>query len=555
MGMHEFEYVVEGSIKCLNKSKRDDLDYRSIFYTLYDFQKWWDTGSTEFRCIDILEKHGYVYIFDIEEYPEYNKYKDYFDSIEEEIITGIREVPTKDWDPETNPLLGAFFLKKNSEKLIYVFVNQLLWTRFVELGKLKGNDTKAAIKLDLKEVVLEILIEAEKQADIELISWWYPIFPMIFAGIENNDEILIDKCLKEIRDIIIRTRAYEIDNDYGCARLPDEDQLRIISGESEFNDWWFEPLKKQYAIDDSGDGFSVDNCTDQIPLPPPPPPKEDAFQTASEINEISRGLSIEENATLFVSEGITHALMNKYEEAVQSFDEAVNLDPNNDQIYAYTGYAYHQLGNMNFARSNFCEALEINDKNAFAYYYLKKNNSLGKDQKAEVYLEYLFNNMNGDEYLDSFFYNMTTKKKSINDENWATIFLRIGISKDSCNIVLQCEELFIKYYDELFIYSNYDMLCCFNSYLLALWELGEYKKGSLFSDALSDEGRKGNPYICHNAACLYVAVDELEKAMKEVNIACENNYDLIERLLTDEDLKPLFEKDDFKKQKERFMVE
>ena len=54
MSMHEFENVVEESIRVLDRSKSKELDFRSLFYTLYDFQSWWDTGFTGFRVVDIL---------------------------------------------------------------------------------------------------------------------------------------------------------------------------------------------------------------------------------------------------------------------------------------------------------------------------------------------------------------------------------------------------------------------------------------------------------------------------------------------------------------------
>lgn len=104
-------------------------------------------------------------------------------------------------------------------------------------------DLKPAKLLDLKKVVWKIIVEAEKQKNIQLISQWYPIFPMTFANDQNPPD---DKTSKAIRDIIIRTKAYTINNDYGYTELPDEKTLKELSQKSKFYAWWYEPLKNYY---------------------------------------------------------------------------------------------------------------------------------------------------------------------------------------------------------------------------------------------------------------------------------------------------------------------
>jgi predicted CopG family antitoxin len=109
-------------------------------------------------------------------------------------------------------------------------------------------------------------------------------------------------------------------------------------------------------------------------------------------------------------------------------------------------------------------------------------------------------------------------------------------------------EKIINKYDLLKKRDKY-ALYCFNTYLKSLWEIGEYEKGAKFADNITEEDASKNPYICHNAACLYVAVRELDKAMQQIKFACRYYYEHIDKLFKDEDLKPLFQRKDFIKLK------
>ena len=69
MSMHEFEDVVEGSIRLLTTSHRSIEDLRCCYATLYHFQEEWDTGYTHFRVMDLLLSARYVYRIPVSEYP------------------------------------------------------------------------------------------------------------------------------------------------------------------------------------------------------------------------------------------------------------------------------------------------------------------------------------------------------------------------------------------------------------------------------------------------------------------------------------------------------
>ena len=58
---------------------------------------------------------------------------------------------------------------------------------------------------------------------------------------------------------------------------------------------------------------------------------------------------------------------------------------------------------------------------------------------------------------------------------------------------------------------------------------------------------KNNPYIFHHTACIYTAVGRINDALKQVELAKEYNYELLERMKTDIDLEPLFSDPKFQK--------
>ncbi len=69
--MHEFEDLVEQSVRCLEASERPGLDHRSLFKQLYAFQEQYDTGYTHGRVLDILEKHRFTYSFPVDAHPDH----------------------------------------------------------------------------------------------------------------------------------------------------------------------------------------------------------------------------------------------------------------------------------------------------------------------------------------------------------------------------------------------------------------------------------------------------------------------------------------------------
>ncbi|SCW65855.1 hypothetical protein SAMN04487970_102548 [Paenibacillus tianmuensis] len=69
--------------------------------------------------------------------------------------------------------------------------------------------------------------------------------------------VMANPHFQAIRGLIIETRAYEYNNDYGLTRLPAEEEFQTgfemlddgvaEQGWGQFLDWWYEPLKNSYA--------------------------------------------------------------------------------------------------------------------------------------------------------------------------------------------------------------------------------------------------------------------------------------------------------------------
>jgi hypothetical protein len=83
-----------------------------------------------------------------------------------------------------------------------------------------------------------------------------------------------------------------------------------------------------------------------------------------------------------------------------------------------------------------------------------------------------------------------------------------------------------------------DRLAAMNNALVAAFAAKEKTRAARWSDVAAKYARE-NPYICHSAACAYVAVGRTKEALALCRIAVETNYDHLDRLRVDRDLGPL----------------
>lgn len=218
MSMHEFEDLVEASIRTLVISeRREHLDLRSMFWRLYQFQNCWDTGFTHFRVMDLLLKYHFVYRFEVNQHPDYTMYRDYFDNLTR--FTFIKRRPLEKWDKKKNPAIGYY-----KPPYLYCDAGSPLWMRFVELGVLKGTDARPPDeRISLIEVALEIVTEAERQSDLELIGLWYALLGThlyTFSTEEELDALRENRPMAEILEVVKRTHIHEKLTNFRLLFLP-----------------------------------------------------------------------------------------------------------------------------------------------------------------------------------------------------------------------------------------------------------------------------------------------------------------------------------------------
>lgn len=256
MGMHEFEWCVEGSVRCLAASPRaGELDLRSLFKALYAFEGRYDTGFTRYRVIDLLIEHQFAYAFPIEEHPDFPRHgrrllpsPDRFEILRD---------PTRAWDPDENPVV-AYLLEPDrggSDRgakpwptptgvRVVCEAGAELWARLVEAGRLSGGDAVAPAMLPIEEVAATVAREAEARGDRKLVRTWFPLLfqDLLGAGLERfeHQEVATRPAIREFRAIARRldVRGYpEEEMRYGVLSWPTAEDLAAFPGEGAR--WWF----------------------------------------------------------------------------------------------------------------------------------------------------------------------------------------------------------------------------------------------------------------------------------------------------------------------------
>ena len=82
------------------------------------------------------------------------------------------------------------------------------------------------------------------------------------------------------------------------------------------------------------------------------------------------------------------------------------------------------------------------------------------------------------------------------------------------------------------------LVMAWNNACIHAHALGDYK----LAVELADGGQRfapENPYIYHSAACAYTAVGQIDRAIAQVALAIEHEYEHAEKMETDADLAPL----------------
>ncbi len=211
MSMHEIEDLVEMSVRIL--APRSDLDLRSLYFQLYEYQNAWDTSFTNFRVMDLLLQARYTYRFELNQHPDYAQYRDYFDG-----LTNFDFVRVKLTEPPGKSVLerGKGWVSPNPvagyvrPPYLYCDAGSPLWGRFAELGVLTGADAVPPdAKISLVDAALEVMRQAEQVGDAVLIYGWYALLSVHLASFFELDSLRDSTALAEILELTRRTDAFE----------------------------------------------------------------------------------------------------------------------------------------------------------------------------------------------------------------------------------------------------------------------------------------------------------------------------------------------------------
>jgi hypothetical protein len=198
----------------------------------------------------LLLKHRFVYVFDIEEHPEFERFgRSVFEN--EDIYVD----PTKPWNAKTNPVSGytcdpvarwgarhaAGYPPELRRLRLYCEVGSPLWGRFVENGKLTGADAIPPVTVPIQEVAAAVVREAELQSNRELVRQWFSLLFVDHVMSGELEAIQGDPLLAQLRDTAKRLHVLDIEMDNGCLRIPAEEEMNDMGEAAELARWWFAP--------------------------------------------------------------------------------------------------------------------------------------------------------------------------------------------------------------------------------------------------------------------------------------------------------------------------
>jgi phage gp46-like protein len=92
--------------------------------------------------------------------------------------------------------------------------------------------------------------------------------------------------------------------------------------------------------------------------------------------------------------------------------------------------------------------------------------------------------------------------------------------------------------------ARQNWLGALNNALILSFTLKDFELSARMADSAQAYATE-NPYIFHSAACSYVAVGALDKAMNQVKLAVKYHYAHLDKLQVDTDLGPLLDRPDF----------
>ena len=80
------------------------------------------------------------------------------------------------------------------------------------------------------------------------------------------------------------------------------------------------------------------------------------------------GLSAAQDVQSYIDQGIKHSQAGRYDQALQAFDQALKLKPNDPALITYKGIVYYAKGQNDRALKEFEAAIKLNPNFGRAYY-------------------------------------------------------------------------------------------------------------------------------------------------------------------------------------------
>lgn len=81
--MHDVEGFAEEAASFVGQCAIPENEKIALIHNIYAFHDLWDTGFTKLRVYDTLIASGYFHAFEPPEHPDYEKYRDFFDNLED----------------------------------------------------------------------------------------------------------------------------------------------------------------------------------------------------------------------------------------------------------------------------------------------------------------------------------------------------------------------------------------------------------------------------------------------------------------------------------------
>lgn len=397
--MHEVESLVELSVYCLDRSREEALDRRSLFFNLYRLQQQFDTGFTHFRVMDLLIKHRFVYTFPVSAHPAYAANKNWFDALAAgQQFSFIYRQPTAAWDETANPVAGyANYDFPTQTYILYCDAGSLLWADMVAQGVLTGDDAVAPEHIAPFSMAHEIAEAAGEQKDKDLLASWYQLLPYMVMQAEQENEAINYKALEAILELVVANDAIREEG------LPPADELPVGGELGKFCQWWYAPaadkMKATAAPEEDIDLESIpftENVEKSAAWY-----EQQVVQILQEANaaitymedngpndatqqkvyaRLQQGLQYADKGLeraprepgLLMNKGSMLMLLEQYEEALAAYDEALALAPENPFVHLNRAVLFYHMEQIPAAISSFEKLLQLEPGNEFALQWLQQ---------------------------------------------------------------------------------------------------------------------------------------------------------------------------------------